>query len=67
MKVIHRKELKNGKRHALVELDASETLVAFDEDGYYKMGHPFSEVVRGNHILESAQVTWCVLGQEWVS
>jgi len=67
MKVKDRRELKNGKRHVLVELDANETLVAFNEDAYYRMGQPFSEVVRGHHILESEQVTWCVLGQEWVA
>lgn len=66
MKIKHKRQLKNGKRHVLIELDADETLVAFDENAYYKMGYPFNEIVRGNNILESARVTWCVLGQEWV-
>jgi hypothetical protein len=66
MKVKYRKELKNGKRHVLVELDEGETLLTFDEDGYYKMGYPFDEVVRGNNITESSRVMWCVLEQKWV-
>lgn len=67
MKVKHRRELKNGKRHVLVELDANETLVALDENGYYKTGYPQEEVVQGHIILGSVPVTWCSLGQEWVS
>lgn len=67
MKVRHRKELKNGKRHVLVELDANETLIAFDADAYYKMGYPQEEVVQGYIILDSVHVTWCVIGQEWIS
>lgn len=67
MKVRHRKELKNGKRHVLVELDANETLIAFDENGYYRTGYPHEEVVRGHIILDAEQVSWCNLGQEWVS
>lgn len=67
MKIKHRRELKNGKRHVLVELDANETLIAVNEDGYYKTGYPHEEVVRGHVLIDSAEVTWCSLGQEWVS
>lgn len=66
MKVRHSKQLKNGKRHVLVELDADETLLTFDENGYYKLGYPFDEVVRGNQITEADRVMWCVIEQKWV-
>lgn len=67
MKVKHRRELKNGKRHLLVELDANETLVALDENGYYKTGYPQEDVVQGHILICSTPVSWCPLGQEWVS
>ena len=67
MKVLHRKELKSGKRHVLVELDPNETLLAFDENAHYKTGYPHEEILCGRHIIEAEQVKWCVLGQEWVS
>jgi hypothetical protein len=66
MKIRHSKQLNNGKRHVLVELDENETIHTFDEDGYYKMGYPFDEVVRGNNITEAQRVMWCVIEQKWV-
>ena len=67
MKIKDRRELKNGKRHVLVELDANETLVAIDADGFYKTGYPQEDVVQGHILIDSQRVTWCPLGQEWVS
>ena len=67
MKIKYSKELKNGKRHMLVELDPKEKLMTIDEDGYYKTGYPHEEVVGGHVIAEAVPVTWCSLGQEWVS
>ena len=66
MKIKHSKQLKNGKRHVLVELDEGEEIQAFDEDGYYKLGYPLDEVVRGNNIIDSSRVMWCALEQQWV-
>lgn len=66
MKIKYKKELKNGKRHVLVEIDADETLLTFDADGYYRLGYPFDEVVRGNQITEADKVMWCVVEQKWV-
>ena len=66
MKIKYKKELKNGKRHVLVEIDADETLLTFDADVYYRLGYPFDEVVRGNQITEADKVMWCVLEQKWV-
>lgn len=67
MKIRHRKELKNGKRHVLVELDSDETLISFNEEAYYKLGGQVEDIVRGHVITEAYQVTWCSIGQEWVS
>lgn len=67
MKVKHRRELKNGKRHVLVELDANETLLTFDESGYYRLGGQVDDVVRGHVITEAPRVHWCSVAQEWVS
>lgn len=67
MKTLHVKELKSGKRHVLVELDAGEKLVAVHEDRFYKTGYPQEMVVSGHILTESVRVSWCSLGQEWVS
>lgn len=67
MKIKYRKELKNGKRHVLVELDADETLLTFDENKFYRLGGQVEDVVKGHVITEADHVVWCSIGQEWVS
>jgi hypothetical protein len=58
---------KTGKRRITVELDRDEELIAVKGDAFYKMGYPFEEVVPWHVLAEAKQVTWCCLGQEWVS
>lgn len=58
--------LKRGRR-VTVELLPGELLMAFRDDGYYKLGRQVEEVMHGEVITESYQVTWCSVGQEWVS
>jgi hypothetical protein len=66
MKIKHVRTLKNGKRHALVELDPGEHITSYREDGYYKLGYPVEEIV-ASHVLDDAvPVTWCSASQEWV-
>jgi hypothetical protein len=67
MKVITALVKKNGKRRVTVELDPGQKLIAIREDGFYKLGYPFEEVVQSHIIEDAQQVTWCPLGQEWVS
>jgi hypothetical protein len=67
MKVIKEKINRQGKREVTVLLDSTETLTAFDPSAFYRTGYPVQEVVHGNIILDAEQVTWCSLGQEWVS
>ena len=66
MKVKHRKELKSGKRHVLVEIDANETLFAMDVDAYYRLGGQMEDIVQGHVIAEADKVYWCSINQEWV-
>jgi hypothetical protein len=66
MKIKHVRGLKNGKTHALVELDPGERITSYREDGYYKLGYPNEEIV-ASHVLDDAvPVTWCSASQEWV-
>lgn len=67
MKIKHERTLRNGKRHVLVELDEGEHIMVVHPDKYYKTGYPIEEVVAGHIILDSVRVTWCSVGQEWVS
>ena len=65
MKVKHRRELKNGNRHVLVELDANETLIAVDENRFYQLGGQVNDVHRGHVITEAKEVYWCGITQGW--
>lgn len=67
MKILSERINKRGKREAVIELDSDEHIQAIREDAFYKTGFPQEEVVQGHVILGSVQVTWCSLGQEWVS
>jgi hypothetical protein len=67
MKITKERINRQGKRIATVELDDGEHIMAVREEAYYKTGYPTEEVVQGHIILESRRVTWCSLGQEWVS
>lgn len=67
MKVIREKTNKQGKRIVTVELDSGEHLQALKPDAFYRTGYPQEEVVQGHILIDCNQVTWCSLGQEWVS
>lgn len=67
MKTIRERINKAGRREVTVELGEGETLMAFHEDRFYKLGGQVDEVMRGHVITETQQVTWCSIGQEWVS
>jgi len=67
MKEISCKTLKSGKLRVTVDVDPGEKLFAIREDCFYKLGYPFQEVVQSHIIEDAQQVTWCPLGQKWVS
>lgn len=67
MKILRERINKQGKREAVVVLDAGEHIQAIRGDAFYKTGYPVEDVVQGHVILDSKQVMWCPLGQEWVS
>jgi hypothetical protein len=67
MKIIKEKVNKKGKREVVIELDQGEHIQAINPDSFYRTGYPVEDVVRGHVILDSQHVTWCSLGQEWVS
>jgi hypothetical protein len=64
MKVISEKEVGRTKR-LVVELQPGEKLVAIYPDSFYKMGEPHDDIVRGDHIIDADQVSWCVVEQRW--
>jgi hypothetical protein len=67
MNEISCKTLKSGKLRVTLDIDPGEKLITIREDSFYKLGYPFEEVVQSHIIQDSYQVTWCPLGQEWVS
>jgi hypothetical protein len=66
MKIKYVRTLKNGKRHALVELDPGERITSYLEAGHYKLGYPVEEIVASHVLDEAVPVTWCSASQEWV-
>jgi hypothetical protein len=66
MKIKYVRTLKNGKRHALVELDPGERITSYLEAGHYKLGYPNEEIVASHILDEAVPVTWCSAQQEWV-
>lgn len=67
MKITKERINKAGKRVVTLELDAGEHIQAIKPDSYYRTGYPQEDVVGGHILLDSQEVTWCSLGQEWVS
>lgn len=66
MKVLRERINRRGKREAVIELDAGEHIMAINPDTYYKTGYPLEDVIQGHIMLDSKDVTWCPIGQEWV-
>ena len=52
MKIKHEKQLKNGKRHVLVELEQGDKLMCFRDDRYFQLGGQLDDVVAGHVITE---------------
>jgi hypothetical protein len=67
MKIKRERINKSGRREVTLELDDGEHIQAINPDKYYRTGYPQEDVVGGHILLDSQQVTWCSLGQEWVS
>ena len=67
MKITKEAINRQGRRVVTIELDSDEHIQAIRPDGFYKTGYPVEDVVQGHVILDSVRVTWCPLGQEWVS
>lgn len=67
MKILHTKTLKNGKRHAIVEMDEGENILCFNEKWHYRLGGQVDDVVQGHVITESDHVVWCSIEQRWVA
>lgn len=67
MKELKRKINRRGKHEVTVEIDSTETLMAFREDGFYRLGGQVEEVVASHVITEADHVVWCSIEQRWVS
>lgn len=66
MKVLRQRINRKGKREVVVELEAKDKLVAFQEDRHYRLGGQVEDIVAGHVILEASHTYWCSVAQEWV-
>ena len=66
MKIIKDFTRKDGIRTVTVQIAADETLRAFKEESYYRLGGQLDDVVGGYCIIGSPRVYWCSIEQKWV-
>ncbi len=67
MKIKYERQLKNGKRHILVELLPDESIFSVDDDSFYRLEYPMEEQVFAGHILRDPQrVVWDTFEQKWL-
>lgn len=66
MKIIKESFNKAGGRRVTIDLDKSESLKIVRDDAYYKLGGQVEDIVQSHVVLDSAEVYWCSIGQEWV-
>ena len=69
MKVKHTKELKDGRRHVLIELAKGELIPVppVDPDAFYRLNDPMDDVVDGYLIKNPQRVCWDSLAQTWIA
>jgi hypothetical protein len=69
MKVLYEKTLKDGRRHALVELMPGEELEQpLKADAFYRLQYPMDDQVYAGYILQNPErVVWDTLEQKWLS
>ena len=67
MKILHIKQLKDGRRHVLVELAVGEKqpLAAFNQDGYYQVGYPVEDILPGYVLNDTKPAAWDCIAQKW--
>jgi len=67
MKVKYTRQLKNGKRHMLVELSEGESIFTVDAGKFYRLQYPMEDQVFAGHILEDPEhVVWDTYEQKWL-
>ena len=69
MKVLYEKTLKDGRRHALVELLPGEELEQpLKGNAFYRLQYPLDDQVYAGYILQNPErVVWDTLEQKWLS
>lgn len=65
MKIIKEKINRQGKREVTVVLEDKDTLMAFQQDRFYRLGGQVEDVVQGHVITETDKVYWCNISQKW--
>lgn len=66
MKIIKEVFNKAGGRRVTFDLSANESIKIVRDNAYYKLGGQVEDVVQSHVVLDSAEVYWCSIGQEWV-
>ena len=67
MKELRRKINRHGKHEVTVEIESTETLMSFRDEGFYRLGGQVEDVVAGHVITEAEGVYWCSIEQRWLA
>lgn len=68
MKIKHKRVLKDGRIHVLIELGPTEAtpVLPLIDDAYYRLNYPHDgEILRGHHISNPQRVYWDTYEQKW--
>lgn len=57
----------NKKTRVTTYLSDDECVVVVKRNAHYKLGYPVEDIILGETIYESRQVTWCEVEQRWIA
>jgi hypothetical protein len=68
VKRLHTRNLKDGRRHVLIELAKGEPdpTPSVNPDAFYRLNDPMDDVVAGYMIENPQRVYWDSLTQKWI-
>ena len=69
MKLLHTKNLKDGRKHLLIELAVNERapVPPINDGAFYQLSYPMDDTIIEGFILNNPQrVTWDSYSQKWI-
>lgn len=58
--------MSNKGNKVVLWLKDDEVAIVIKKSRYYRLGYPVLDIVLGSTIIESAEVHWCEMEQNWM-